>query len=124
MKLLSILIKERNLKWQQIIAETAEKFTAMNAIQSSGFRQALGANISNELEERIKLFLAQVDDTEELKTFGKFFEDEEKNLRATVLSRFGIEVSGKDICEIMKDKYEAIISSRPQVTEKVIGFHT
>jgi hypothetical protein len=32
MQLLTILLKERNLKYQKTIAEVAEKFTAMNAL--------------------------------------------------------------------------------------------
>jgi hypothetical protein len=125
MNLLPILIKERNLKWQKIIVETAEAFTAMNALQSSGFRLTLGGSISEELEERSSLFLAHSDDIEDLSAFGKFFEDEEKSLRASILARFGIEVPGKDSCEIIRKKYEATLSSRPQQkTKKVIGFHT
>lgn len=124
MELLQILIKERNLKWHQIIAETAEKFTAMNALHSSGFQLALAKCISDELEERSSLYYTHSDDTEDLKAFGKFFENQEESLSASVFSRFGEEVP-RNTCEIIREKYEAILSSRSQQkTKKVIGFHT
>lgn len=125
LKMLSILIKERNVFWQRILAETAERFTAMNARESSGFHLTLSENISEELEKRSGLFVENCDDAEESRAFSKFFENEERGLRETVSSRFGIEVPGKDICNNIREKYiEILVLQFQQKPKKDIGFHT
>ena len=123
MKLLFAHLKERNLKWPRIIAKTAEEFTVMNARQSSGFRLALADDISEELAERCALYITHAANANDITAFRKFFENEENSLRGLVQSRFGIEVPGKDSCQIVREKYEAILSSRPQNKHKEpIGF--
>lgn len=38
-------------------------------------------------------------------------------------SKFGIEAHGKDLCEVTREKYEALLSLQ-ETPKRVIGFHT
>ena len=124
MELLQILINERNFAWQKIVAETAESFTAMNSLQSSGFLLTLGQNLKEELEERCSLYRNHACKPGNTIAFEAFFDSTEKGLRTCIRSRFGVEVPAKDECQNLKQKYLIIISAEPQKkNQKVIGFH-
>lgn len=122
-KLLQILLKERNLKFQEEIAEEAEKFTAMGmgAQHSSVFQLALAECLAKELEERNHLYITNMQNAD-VADFRKFHSNEEKLLRDAIFARFGKGVSGQERCEIIREKYECFLHSQPKAKEP-IGFH-
>ena len=121
MDLLSILIKERETEWPSIVAQCAERFTALGALRSSGFQLALVDLLVQELEVRCRLYLEhkgnQVD-------FDEFFKTQKMGLHSGLKSRFGVIIPGEERYSLLQEKYRAIMfSNRPPAPKPPIGFN-
>jgi len=121
MDLLSIFIKEREVEWTKSVAKCAEHFIAQGALRSSGFLLALVDLLVQELEARCCLYLehgrTQVD-------FDEFFKTQKTSLYSGLKSRFGMSVPGEERCNLLEEKYRAIIfSNRIPASKPPIGFN-
>lgn len=124
MKVLSAFIKERNLKkWPELITQCAENSIAMtNTLDSSGFLLNLVDLLAKELEIRSQLYIDHVKNPN-ANSYDKFIQDEEAQLRQDILNRWEKTILGKEYCEIVREKYLAIISEYHENKPKdPIGF--
>ena len=120
MDYLTICIKERELEWEKEVANCAERFTAINTLQSSAFRLELADLYLSELEKRCLLYL---DYRQGEANFSDFFKIHEMALRSGLKDRFGIEIQAREKCTTLEEKYRILISNSSPLPKSPIGFN-